>query len=168
MVLGSPKQRNLLPGVTHDQALEYAADVLRSVVPTLEDCGVVLAAEPLGPEEGDFLRTAELGVRLIQMVDSPRCRLHLDVKAMSTEQKPIVDIIRDSAPWIEHFHANDPNRRGPGMGNVDFGPIFAALHEINYQGWVSVEVFDYTPGVESLARDSIEYMQRCLGLIPTD
>ena len=168
LVLGSPKQRNLLPGVTHDQALEYAADVLRGVVPTLEECGVVLAAEPLGPEEGDFLRTAELGVRLIQMVDSPRCRLHLDVKAMSTEQKPIVDIIRDSARGSQHFHANDPNRRGPGMGNVDFRPIFAALQEINYQGWVSVEVFDYTPGVETLARDSIEYMQRCLGSPATE
>jgi sugar phosphate isomerase/epimerase len=166
LVLGSPKQRNLLPGVTHDQAMEFAADVLRGVVPTLEECGVVLAAEPLGPEEGDFLRTAELGVQLIQMVDSPHCRLHLDVKAMSTEQKPIVDIIRDSAPWIEHFHANDPNRRGPGMGNVDFLPIFAALQEINYQGWVSVEVFDYTPGVETLARASIEYMQQCLAQMP--
>lgn len=168
LVLGSPKQRNLLPGVTHDQAMEYAADVLRGVVPALEDCGVVLAAEPLGPEEGDFLRTAELGVRLVQMVDSPRCRLHLDVKAMSTEQKPIVDIIRDSAPWIEHFHANDPNRRGPGMGKVDFRPILAALREINYQGWVSVEVFDYAPGVESLARDSIEYMQWCLAQMPAE
>ncbi len=163
LVLGSPKQRNLLPGVTHDQAMEYAADVLRGVVPTLEDCGAVLAVEPLGPEEGDFLRTAELGVQLIRMVDSPHCRLHLDVKAMSTEPKPIVEIIRDSAPWIEHFHANDPNRRGPGMGNVDFLPIFAALQEIDYQGWVSVEVFDYAPGVETLARDSIEYMRQCLG-----
>lgn len=163
LVLGSPKQRNLLPGVTHDQALDYAAEVLRSVVPALEECDAVLAVEPLGPEEGDFLRTAELGVRLAQLVASPRCRLHLDVKAMSTESKPIPDIIRDSAPWIEHFHANDPNRRGPGMGDVDFGPIFAALREIDYQGWVSVEVFDYAPGVETLARESIEYMRRLAG-----
>jgi sugar phosphate isomerase/epimerase len=162
LVLGSPKQRNLLPGVSHDQALEYAADVLRGVLPALEECGVVLAVEPLGPEEGDFLRTAELGVRLIEMVDSPRCRLHLDVKAMASEDKPIPDIIRDSAAWIEHFHANDPNRRGPGMGDVDFRPIFAALRQVDYQGWVSVEVFDYTPGVEALVRDSIEYMQQCL------
>lgn len=163
LVLGSPKQRNLLPGVTHDQAMQYAADVLRGAVPTLAECGVVLAVEPLGPLEGDFLNTAELGVRLVEMVDSPNCRLHLDVKAMSTEQKPIAQIIRDSAPWIEHFHANDPNLRGPGMGNVDFRPIFAALREINYRGWVSVEVFDYAPGAETLARESIEYMQCCLG-----
>jgi sugar phosphate isomerase/epimerase len=162
LVLGSPKQRNLLPGVTHDQAMQYAAEVIRQTVPTFEQCSVTLAVEPLGPEEGDFLRTADLGARLIEMVGSPRCRLHLDVKAMSTEEKPIPDIIRDKAHLLEHFHANDPNRRGPGMGEVDFRPILAALTEINYQGWVSVEVFDYTPGVESLARDSIEYMKRCL------
>lgn len=162
LVLGSPKQRNLLPGVTPDQAMQYAAEVIRGAVPVLEECGVVLAVEPLGPEEGDFLRTAEAGVQLIQMVDSPLCRLHLDVKAMSSESKPIPDIIRDSAPYLEHFHANDPNRRGPGMGDVDFLPILAALREIDYRGWVSVEVFDYEPGVEALARESIQYLRRCL------
>jgi sugar phosphate isomerase/epimerase len=162
LVLGSPKQRNLLPGVTPGQAMEYAAETIRGAMPVLEECGVTLALEPLGPEEGDFLLTAELGIELAMMVDSPNCRLHLDVKAMSSESKPIPDIIRDSAQYLEHFHANDPNRRGPGMGDVDFLPILAALKEIDYQGWVSVEVFDYTPGVETLARESIQYLNRCL------
>lgn len=162
LVLGSPMQRNLLPGVSHDQAMEYAADTLRGAMPHIEECDVILAVEPLGPEEGDFLRTAELGVKLIEMVDSPRCRLHLDVKAMSTEDKPIDAIIRDNASLLQHFHANDPNRRGPGMGEVDFKPILAALQEIDYQGWVSVEVFDYEPGIETLARESIENMKACL------
>jgi sugar phosphate isomerase/epimerase len=162
MVLGSPQQRNLLPGVTHDQAMELAADCIRRALPTLEDCGVTLAVEPLGPAEGDFLRTAELGMQLCEMVGSPHCRLHLDVKAMSSESKPIPQIIRESARLLEHFHANDPNRRGPGMGEVDFHPIFQALAEIDYRGWVSVEVFDYEPGVEALARESIDYMHNVL------
>jgi sugar phosphate isomerase/epimerase len=162
MVLGSPKQRNLLPGVSHSEGMSYAADTLRKVVPLLEAHGVTLALEPLGPEEGDFLRTADLGLELMRLVDSPNCRLHLDVKAMSTEPTPVCQILRKHAAHMAHFHANDPNRRGPGMGEVDFTPIFETLREIDYSGWVSVEVFDYTPGPEALARESIEYMQRVL------
>ena len=129
-------------------------------MPTIADCGVTLLVEPLGPAEGDFLNTASLGVQLCEMVASPHCRLHLDTKAMSSEAKPIPQIIRECAAWLDHFHANDANRRGPGMGEIDFRPIFQTLDEIGYRGWVSVEVFDYEPGVEALASQSIEYMQR--------
>ena len=162
LVLGSPKQRNLLPGVTHDQGVKYAAEVLRSALPTLEDCNVVLAVEPLGPEEGDFLLTADAARELIAEVGSPQCRLHLDVKAMSSEPTPIVDIIRSHADALEHFHANDANRRGPGMGKIDFLPILQTLQEVGYDGWVSVEVFDYTPGPEAVALQSIQYLRECL------
>jgi sugar phosphate isomerase/epimerase len=51
------------------------------------------------------------------------------------------------------------------MGEMDFLPILATLNEIGYQGWISVEVFDYVPGVEALARDSIRYLQRCLAAL---
>jgi len=163
MVLGSPQQRNLLPGVTHAAAMDYAADVLRTVCPTLEQLGVTIAVEPLGPQEGDFLRTAASGVELIGKVSSPQVQLHLDVKAMSSEPFAVADTIRRFAPWMVHFHANDPNRRGPGMGEVDFVPIFKALHDVGYAGWVSVEVFEYEypSGLEGLANDSIAYMKRC-------
>lgn len=162
MVLGSPQQRNLLPGVTIEEGMEYAADVIRGALPALEDCQVTLAVEPLGSQEGDFLVTTDDGIRLAALVDSPQCRLHLDVKAMSSELLTVPDVIRQGAPHLAHFHANDPNLRGPGMGEMDFVPILRALQEIGYSGWVSVEVFDYAPGVESLARDSIEYLQKCL------
>lgn len=162
MVLGSPQQRNLLPGVSHEQAMELAADCLRRAMPTLEQCQVTLAVEPLGPKDGNFLLTAEAGRQLCELVGSPHCRLHLDCKAMASESKPIPQLLRENARLLEHFHANDPNMRGPGMGDLDFLPIFQALADIDYRGWVSVEVFDYAPGVEALASESIAYLEECV------
>jgi sugar phosphate isomerase/epimerase len=161
MVLGSPVQRNLADGTTKAQGMAYAAEVLGTVLPVLEAQGVVVALEPLGPQETNFLLTAADAVELIDRVGSPQVQLHLDCKAMVTEATPIVELIRRNRQWLAHFHANDPNRQGPGFGTLDFVPIFKALNETGYEGWVSVEVFDYTPGIERLARESIEYMERC-------
>jgi sugar phosphate isomerase/epimerase len=162
MVFGSPLQRNLAPGTTREQGFEYAAEVIGQALPTLEQADVTLALEPLGPEETNFLVTTAEAVELVERIGSPHVRLHLDCKAMSTESVPIPDLIQAHRRLLVHFHANDPNRQGPGFGKLDFHPILAALGEIDYPGWVSVEVFDYTPGVEELARRSIDYLHRCV------
>jgi sugar phosphate isomerase/epimerase len=159
MVLGSPQQRNLLPGVLYEDAEAYAVEVLHGALSACRQYHVTIAIEPLGPAEGDFLLTAESAMRLIREVESPFCKLHLDVKAMSTEAVAIPDMIRANREWLVHFHANDPNLLGPGMGEVDYKPILAALEEINYAGWISVEPFKYEPSAEEIARRSIEYLK---------
>ncbi len=160
LVFGSPKQRSLLPGVTAGQAEDHLVDVFTRLVPVLETTDTVVALEPLAPVETDVLTSAAETCRLIERIGSPHVRLHLDVKAMAAEDAPIPEIIVASARHLEHFHANDTNLQGPGFGAVDFAPIFAALDEIRYAGWVSVEVFDYAPGPDRLARESIAYMRR--------
>ena len=163
MVLGSPMQRNILPGVTQDQAFDYAAEVLQKVVPMLEQCDVQIALEPLTPKETNFLTTAAEGVRLIEKIGvSSRVALHLDCKAMNSETIPIPELIRGNRDHMIYFHMNDPNLQGPGFGNLDFIPIMDALLEVGYEGWTSVEPFDYTPGVEVLAEKSFTYMKDCL------
>jgi sugar phosphate isomerase/epimerase len=162
MVFGSPKQRSLSKGVDHATAMNYAAEVFQSIVPVLEKSDVTVALEPLGPEETDFLNTADETADLITLIGSPQVRLHLDCKAMAVENATIPEIIAKHAKILAHFHANDPNRQGPGFGRLDFQPILEQLGKIDYRGWVSVEVFDYSPGVERLVRDSIAYMQSCL------
>jgi sugar phosphate isomerase/epimerase len=160
MVLGSPQQRNLQPGVSYADGEAYAAEVLHGAIAACREYNVTIALEPLGPAEGNFMLTAASGIHLAKLVDSPYCKLHLDVKAMSSEGQPIADVIRASREWTVHFHANDPNLYGPGMGEVDFRPIFAALQETGYDGWVSVEVFKYDPSPDEIAQRSMEYMQQ--------
>jgi len=162
MVLGSPQQRNRAADVTSEMAYSYAAEVLGSLTPSLERSGVRIALEPLGPAEGNFLNTAAEARHLHSQLGSECFGLHLDVKAMSTEPDDIPTVIRNNADWLIHFHANDPNRRGPGMGDVDFGPIIATLREVGYERWVSVEVFDYEPGARRLAEESIRTLQHAL------
>jgi sugar phosphate isomerase/epimerase len=162
MVFGSPKQRSLLPGVSAEQAFAWAAEVFQGAMPALSDAGVTICMEPLSPAETDFINTCADGERLIKAVNHPNFGLHLDVKAMSSEPTPVVDLIRRYGPKAGHFHANDVNLRGPGFGDVDFVPIFRALRDSGYRGWVSVEVFDYKPDPVTIATRSAEYMRRTL------
>jgi sugar phosphate isomerase/epimerase len=163
MVLGSPKQRDLLPGVTYDKAVDYAIGVFQEILPALDSFGVDLCLEPLAPTETNFLNTCAQAMELIRRVDHPRLRLHMDVKAQSSEKGATVpDLIRRYAAHAGHFHAQDVNLRGPGMGEVDFGPIIAALVESGYDRWVSVEVFDFSPGAEETARQSFACLKRVL------
>jgi sugar phosphate isomerase/epimerase len=159
MVFGSPKQRCVCEGVPKQHAWDLARGTFEAVVPTLEDRGVTLCLEPLAPAETDFINTADDAARMIGEINSPSFQLLLDVKAMSSEQKPIPRIIRENRAILKHFHANDANMRGPGFGNTDFRPIAAALKEIDYQGWVSVEVFDFTPDPVTIANESMKYLK---------
>jgi sugar phosphate isomerase/epimerase len=160
MVFGSPKQRSLLPGVSRDQAFNWAVEIFRQVMPAVAGAGVRICMEPLSSAETDFITTCGEAQQLIDAVSHPNFVLHLDVKAMASEPTPTVDLIRRYGHDAGHFHANDANLRGPGFGDTDFVPIFQALRESGYDRWVSVEVFDYKPDPETIARESIEYMKR--------
>jgi sugar phosphate isomerase/epimerase len=163
MVLGSPKQRDLLPGVTSEQAAEYAVEVFRRIMPAIAAVGVDLCLEPLGPKDTDFLNTCAAAAALIERVDDPHLKLQLDVKAQHSEVGASVpDLIRRYAPRAGHFHAQDVNLRGPGMGGVDFKPIMGSLLEARYDRWVSVEVFDFVPGAVTTASLSIACLRDAL------
>ena len=159
IVVGSPKQRNLLPGVSFEQAWELARETFVPSVKLAEDKGVTICFEPLAPSETDFVNTAAEGIEFIRQFDSDAFKIILDVKAMCSDPKPIPDIIRDSHPNFAYFHANDANLKGPGFGDIDFKPIFGALKEVGYGGFVSVEVFDFEEGPETIARESLRYMR---------
>jgi sugar phosphate isomerase/epimerase len=163
IVVGSPKQRNVIDGVSPQQAWDWATDTFRDAVKRAEDRAVTICFEPLAPVETNFINTAADAIRFTQQLGSKHFKIILDVKAMCSEAKPIPQIIRESWPNFAYFHANDANLKGPGFGDVDFNPIAAALKEVGYDGVVSVEVFKFEEGPEVIATKSIEYLRRVFG-----
>jgi sugar phosphate isomerase/epimerase len=163
MVLGSPFQRNLEDGMSTEQALDNAADVLKRALPVFADRGVEICMEPLTKKETNFINTCAEATQLIELVGEPNLTLHQDVKAMlGAEEKSIPELIHEYRGRVGHFHVNDTNLLGPGMGETEYRPILKALLDAGYDGWVSVEVFDYSPGAEHIAKQSIDYMRNIL------
>jgi len=163
MIVGSPKQRNVLEGETYETTWDRTVEVFKRLAPHAHDRGVCLCIEALTTNETNFITTAEEARHLVEAVDHPGLQMMLDVKAMCGDVEPMPDIIRKSARYLRHIHANDENRNGPGFGDTDFRPIAAALKEVGYSGFVSVEVFEFSPGPEKIAGESIRYLKEVFG-----
>lgn len=134
---------------------------LESTLRRAEQHGLTLCLEPLPPPEADFILNLQEAVDLVKRFNHPCLKTIFDVKSASSEGTPLPALIRQYAPWIAHVHANDANRRGPGFGETDFVPILRALREIGYQGYVSIEVFDYTPDASTIAREGLAHLRQC-------
>jgi len=160
MVLGSPKQRNVEEGTSPKEAFQRAADGLREVAEGCGDCGVKLLLEPLNPLETNFLQTVEEAQELQKAIDHPAVGYHIDCKAMSGMPEGIEGTILKHGKNAGHFHVNQPDGKGPGMGDVDFRPILRALKDSGYEGWISTEPFDYEPDSKTVARAALEPLRK--------
>jgi D-psicose/D-tagatose/L-ribulose 3-epimerase len=159
MTFGSPKQRWVDEGTDPAAAWAWTREGYQACLPTLEARGVLLCMESLPSPECNFIQTSDEAVAMVREIDHPNFRLMLDVKSMCAEARPPSETIRRYGSLLHHFHANDANRRAPGFGDTDFRPIAAALHEIGYAGYVSIEVFDYRPDPETIAREGLRHLK---------
>lgn len=160
IVVGSPRQRSLMEGVSFDQGWQRATEVFGAAVAHATTRDVVICLEPLSPADTNFINTHTEAIGFVERFHSPNFQIILDVKAMCSMGKPIPQIIEESRGKFAYFHANDENLKGPGFGDVDFKPIAAALRESGYNGMVSVEVFKFEEGPEAIATRSLEYLKR--------
>jgi len=157
MVFGSPKQREAIPPHTPDEAAQLWLETLQPALRVCEQEGILLLLEPL-PETNVVQKLGE-AVALVKQASHPNLRTMLDVKSALAETDDVPALIRQYAPFIAHVHLNDSNLCAPGYGETDFAPILNALREVGYQGWASLEPFDYYPDPETMTRESLRYLE---------
>lgn len=161
LVHGSPAQRRLEPG-REAEGRKYGAECFAAVAGTAEAAGVTYCIEALAPPEAQFVTTIEEAAAIVRAIGSPAVRTMIDCSAAGrAETQAIPDLIRQWLPTglIAHVHLNDPNRRGPGEGDLKFAPVFAALSAGAYRGIAAVEPFIYEPDGPSCAARSIGYVR---------
>jgi len=161
MVFGSPAQRRIAEGDTRETAEARFVEALRPALDRAAERGITVCLEPLPAPEANYLLTLSEAVALMKRLDHPAVKTIFDVKSASSEGVPLPDLIAEYAPYIAHVHANDANRRGPGFGDTAFRPVLAALDRAGYDGFVSVEVFDYSPDPRTIATESLRYLREC-------
>lgn len=163
LVFGSPAQRSTPPGMSRADARARAVELFAAWAEHAERDGTVVCLEALPAEETDFMNSTDEVLDIVDAVDSPAAHLVLDVKSMSAEARPIPEQIAaaSTAGHLAYVQANDANRGGPGFGDTDFVPIFAALDAAGYDGFVSAEPFDVPTGIEDVAVRGLAYLRDC-------
>ena len=162
LVHGSPKQRQIAPGETHAIALARLQDALAQVALAAARVGVIYCIEPLSRRETELVNTIAEAAELVRSIDHPNLRTMIDCSAAGlTETDSIASLIERWLPTglIAHVQVNDPNRRGPGQGDMQFAPILAGLKRHGYDGTVAVEPFDYWPDGPGAAAFSAGYLR---------
>ena len=127
-------------GVTDDE-WKRSVEHLRRVAEYAAGSGVVLAEEVVNRFELYHLNTLDQGIRLVDEVGHPNCRLHLDTFHAHIEEKNTADAIRRAGDRIAHVHVSENDRGVPGTGSVAWDATFAALRDVGYDGWLTVEAF---------------------------
>jgi sugar phosphate isomerase/epimerase len=162
LVHGSPAQRRLPDGDTAHAAREHALQAIAAAAEHAGKAGLTYCIEALAAPEANFINTLQEAADVVCRLGVPALRTMLDCCAAGrAEARPPAQLLDDWLPsgLIAHVQVNDPNRRGPGQGELEFVPIFAALRRHGYGGWVAVEPFDYLPDGPTCAARAIGYLR---------
>ena len=160
MVFGSPMQRKTTGGLSPQQATAHFIDGVRSITGHLEDLGVTLLVEALPSEQCDVIGSLDEAIKVVRAVNSPSVRSMFDSHNAIEETTPHAELVEKYWDFIRHIHINelDGSYVRPG-GGYDVKPVLQIAKDRKFDGWVSMEVFDFTPGAEKMVNESIAYLR---------
>jgi D-psicose/D-tagatose/L-ribulose 3-epimerase len=123
-----------------------AVECYQELGPVLQQHGVHVALEPLNRFETYFLNTTADAVQLCAEIAHPNVGILWDTFHANIEEKNIADALRLAAPFLKHVHTCENDRGTPGTGHVDWPGVFAALRDLQYDGWLTIESFGFAQG----------------------
>ena len=146
---------------THDEQMKYMIRCVERLAPIAEDNDVILVLEALNTlvnHKGYFLTRTDQTMLILEAVDSPNVKMLFDIYHQQITEGNIIRNIRNHIDRIGHFHVGDnPGRREPGSGELNYTNIFRAIAESGYDGFVALEC-----GRTGTTEQALEAVAACL------
>jgi D-psicose/D-tagatose/L-ribulose 3-epimerase len=164
LVHGSPHQRTVQEGWDLQESWDIAKETFKVCLKAAQKRNVLYCIEPLAHLNTNFINTVGEAIRLVKEIRHPNFKMVFDCRSASIQEKSVSEALLRAldSRYLRHVHVNDANGRGPGFGETDFIPILKNLVKNGYKGYISVEVFDFSPDPLTVASRSIGYLKGIL------
>ncbi len=161
MVFGSPKQRNT-QGISVSEAKNYFADGLAAVADHAQQRGVQILIEPLDTSQTDVVNTLAEAKEIIDHIQHPAIQTMFDFHNTPNETEPFDVLIAKYFEHIKHVHVQEIDGRYLGTGDAvtTYVKGFQKLKDLKYDKWISLEVFDFSPGGKTIAEESMKTLKQ--------
>jgi hydroxypyruvate isomerase len=127
-------------------------DSMRMCCELVEDAGLVLVMEPLNglrDHPGLFLTTIPQAYMVCKAVNHPSCRIVNDLYHQQITEGNLIPNLDMAWEYIAAMHCGDnPGRREPGTGEINFLNVFKHLYDKGYEGVICMEHGRSIPGKE--------------------
>ena len=156
---------------------KWAVEGHQALGDTLTRHGVTMAIEPLNRFETFFLNTAADAAKLCAEINHPNVGVLFDTFHANIEEKEIGAGYRTVGRHLKHVHTCENDRGIPGSGHVEWPSVFAALQDLKYDGWLTIESFGFAIGEisaaaaiwrdiekspESIASEGVKFLKKSL------
>ena len=139
LVFGSGRAR-LRGNLSLDDAVAETIRFFSELAPRIENHGTCFAFEALGGQDSDFLNSVAEALRVVEGLDSPIMKTHLDAKALVQAGEVNAGTFARAQATAVHFHANEPDLGVLSRnGEVDHATMGRLLRGIGYDEFVSIE-----------------------------
>jgi sugar phosphate isomerase/epimerase len=161
MIFGSPKQRNT-KNISVKEANKYFAENLAIVADHAQKRGVKILIEALGKRLTDVVNTLEEALELAKQVKHPAIQIMFDFSNTDDETEPFDVLLRKYHNYIHHIHVQEMSGKHLGTGTAvnDYVKAFQTLKDLRYDKWISLEVFDFSPGGKRIAEESMRTLKK--------
>jgi protein FrlC len=147
-------------GTTQTDAWNYSVQGLSDCARYAKELGVTLVVEPT-PTDSNLVETADDALLMSEQSGESNVKVMFDTFHALYRNEVPSDYVYRMKEKLHHVHISDVDRLPPGQGTCNFPSVLQALQDIDYQGYLTMEVGFHTRKADPdwYAQSSIDYLR---------